>query len=122
MTREEAKTILEEVKMLDDSMYQYNPIYLEALDMAISALSFLERRKETVAERTKQNLSELAQYNSDMLKAFNAGKELVERETTYLDHYTKIKEWAKNNGFVLVTEEWYDKARVAYYWRYYGER
>ena len=38
MTNEEAIEILEEVKILDDSMYQYNPIYLEALDMAISAL------------------------------------------------------------------------------------
>ena len=38
MTREEAKEILEEVKVLDDSMYQYNPAYLEALEMAIEAL------------------------------------------------------------------------------------
>lgn len=38
MTREEAKMILEEVKIMDDSMYQYNTKYLEALDMAINAL------------------------------------------------------------------------------------
>ena len=38
MTREEAKMILEEVKIMDDSMYQYNTKYLEALDMAIKAL------------------------------------------------------------------------------------
>lgn len=38
MTREEAKMILEEVKIMDDSMYQYNTKYLEALEMAIQAL------------------------------------------------------------------------------------
>lgn len=38
MTNEEARAILEEVKTIDDSMYQYNPAYLEALDMAIEAL------------------------------------------------------------------------------------
>ena len=39
MTKEEAKEILEEVKDLDDSMYQYISAYEEALDMAIKALS-----------------------------------------------------------------------------------
>lgn len=38
MTREEAIAILEEVKVIDDSMYQYNPAYLESLDMAIEVL------------------------------------------------------------------------------------
>ena len=38
MTREESIAILEEVKENDDSMYQYNPTYLEALEMAIAAL------------------------------------------------------------------------------------
>ena len=38
MTNEEAKEILEEVKDLDDSMYQYISAYEEALDMAIKAL------------------------------------------------------------------------------------
>ena len=52
----------------------------EALKMAISALSVSKRENKTDAERIKQNLSELAQYNADMLKAFNAGKELAEKE------------------------------------------
>ena len=38
MTREEAIDILEEVKELDDSIYQYNTKYLKALDVAIEAL------------------------------------------------------------------------------------
>ena len=38
MTREEAINILKEVKQLDDSIYQYNTKYFEALDMAIKTL------------------------------------------------------------------------------------
>ena len=38
MEKERAIKILKEVKVLDDSMYQYNPAYMEALDMAIEAL------------------------------------------------------------------------------------
>ena len=38
MTTNEAFEILNEIKILDDSMYQYNIKYLEALDMAIKAL------------------------------------------------------------------------------------
>jgi hypothetical protein len=38
MTTNEAFEILKEIKILDDSMYQYNIKYLEALDMAINAL------------------------------------------------------------------------------------
>lgn len=37
-------------------------------------------KKETNTEYIKRTLSELAQYNADMLKAFNAGKELAEKE------------------------------------------
>ena len=39
MTKADAKAILEEVSVLDDSMYQYSKTYLEALNMAIEALS-----------------------------------------------------------------------------------
>ena len=38
MTYEEAADILEEVKEIDDSMYQYNSKYMEALDVAITLL------------------------------------------------------------------------------------
>ena len=38
MNKFEAIEILEEVKILDDSMYQYNTTYLNALDMAIESL------------------------------------------------------------------------------------
>ena len=55
MTREEAKTILEEVKEFDDSMYQYNSAYLKALDMAIEALD----REETVLKALKDVRAEI---------------------------------------------------------------
>lgn len=42
MTREEAIEILEEVKMLDDSMFTYSQAYNDALDMAIEALKAQE--------------------------------------------------------------------------------
>lgn len=38
MKPEEAIEILDEVKELDDSMYAYNPTYMDAVDMAIEAL------------------------------------------------------------------------------------
>ena len=38
MTNKEAIEILTEVKEFDDSMYQYNPTYMEALKHAIKVL------------------------------------------------------------------------------------
>ena len=45
MTREEAIEILEEVRTIDDSMYQYNERYLQALDLAIKALKQTEDKE-----------------------------------------------------------------------------
>lgn len=53
MTRKEAKMILEEIKIIDDSMYQYNMKYLEALDMAINALELLTSYEHTINEFSK---------------------------------------------------------------------
>ena len=38
MTDEQAIEILEEVKELDDSMFQFNPSYMEALDYVIQKM------------------------------------------------------------------------------------
>ena len=46
MTKQEAIEILEEVKELDDTMYAYNPVYMNALDMAISALKEIQLYKD----------------------------------------------------------------------------
>ena len=46
MTKQEAIEILEEVKELDDTMYAYNPVYMNALDIAISALKEVQLYKD----------------------------------------------------------------------------
>ena len=46
MTPEEAIEILEEVKELDDTMYAYNPAYMNAMDMAIEALKEIQLYKD----------------------------------------------------------------------------
>ena len=46
MTPEEAIEILEEVKELDDTMYAYNPAYMNAMDMAIEALKEVQQYRE----------------------------------------------------------------------------
>lgn len=38
MKTEDAIRILEEVKAFDDTMYAYNPVYIDALEMAVGAL------------------------------------------------------------------------------------
>ena len=50
MTRHEAIEILEEVKMIDDSMFAYSQVYNDALDMAIEALKEQEARVMTWRE------------------------------------------------------------------------
>lgn len=54
MKKEDAVEILEEVKALDDSMYQYNPAYLEALNMAIESL-----RADTTMEGEMNEMVEI---------------------------------------------------------------
>lgn len=48
MTEIEAKDILEEAKILDDSIYQYNIGYLNALEMATKALEKHIQRKPQI--------------------------------------------------------------------------
>ena len=48
MTRHEAIEILEEVKMIDDSMFAYSQVYNDALDMAIEALKALKAQEPRV--------------------------------------------------------------------------
>lgn len=46
MKPEKAIEILEEVKELDDTMYAYNPAYMNAMDMAIEALKEIQLYKD----------------------------------------------------------------------------
>ena len=53
MTREEAIEILDEVKMVDDSIYGYYSAYMYALDMAIAALKAQVPRVMTLEKLQK---------------------------------------------------------------------
>lgn len=44
MTLEDAIEILEEIKELDDSIYSYDPMYMEALETVIKAVK--EKKNE----------------------------------------------------------------------------
>ncbi len=49
MTLEDAIEILEEIKELDDSIYSYDPTYMEALEVAIEVLK--EKQNEEILLR-----------------------------------------------------------------------
>ena len=58
MKRQKAIEILEEVKVLDDSMYQFNPKYMESLEMAIEdmqSMQYLTGRPCTVCKVHSRN-------------------------------------------------------------------
>lgn len=61
MTPEEAIEILEEVKELDDTLYAYNNVYMEALEVALSVLKEIQQYREigTVEQvkNQKENLN-----------------------------------------------------------------
>ena len=63
MTIEEAIEILEEVKVMDDSMYAYNDSYLTALDVAIEALK---------AQHDYETSVEVAQYCERYEQTYNS--------------------------------------------------
>ena len=49
MTLDEALKILEEILEVDDSIYQFNPIYLQALKMVICCMEALPKIREEIA-------------------------------------------------------------------------
>ena len=56
MTEQEAIEIMEEVKSLDDSLYAYDPAYMEALEIAISASKEVQRyRKIGTVEECRED-------------------------------------------------------------------
>ena len=59
ITDHEALEILEEVMEMDDSMYQYNQRYLEALNMALDALKF-KKKAGVVIEQLRADRDRLA--------------------------------------------------------------
>ena len=72
MTEQEAIEIMEEVKALDDSLYAYDPAYMEALEIAISASKEVQRYREigSVGE-IKQAIGVLSLSENDIIKTFH---------------------------------------------------
>lgn len=73
MSREEAISILGEVKELDDSIYQYNIKYLEALDKAITTLESVIALSADLKAINRNSMSEEA------LIGFNAAVALFNK-------------------------------------------
>ena len=94
LTNEEARAILEEVKTIDVSMYQYNPAYLEDLEMAIAA-----RKQPTDGIYITHKV-----YSDLCLRAAKAGdleRELAEKKAepceNAVDRDTIIREMEKRH-------------------------
>lgn len=71
MTREEAIQILEEVKTMDDSMYQFSQKYMDALEMAIEALQTEPCEDEYIKvpkKALKYRTAGMVAYNAEWLK------------------------------------------------------
>ena len=68
MTTNEAITILEEVSLIDDSLYQYNEKYLEAFEMAIQALKNEKIDEDLITEIDKLPRIKVGNSNSPTVK------------------------------------------------------
>lgn len=112
MTNEEARAILEEVKTIDDSMYQYNPAYLEALDMAIAAL-----KAEPCEDAVSREAVLEAVKNNYRMAAIDVIEKLP--PVTPKQRWIPISErLPENRNLVLVTAYWHEtyQVMVGSYW------
>ena len=91
MKPEEAIEILDEVKELDDSMYAYNPKYMDAVDMAIEALievqqyreiGSVEECQEAVDKQKPKNPSVHKQQYSDAYNCSKCGWTFIHKNET----------------------------------------
>ena len=111
MTRNEAIEILEEIELMDDSIYAYNSAYMEALKMAISALEEIQQYREigTVEEcleAVNMRTPERAIFEymlGDFEGIFNCpvcGKFILhdcrDTESTFCERCGKHIQWGKN--------------------------
>ena len=85
MTNREAIELLEEVSDLDDSMYAYNPAYMEALNLAISALKKQEAdRWIPVTERLPEEETDVLICNADGEIAISRGSMSTESTESWI--------------------------------------
>ena len=127
MTKDKALFILGEMPEWNCDCRYSRDEYEEVIELCRALLLASDKEKETdliSREAVIDLLNQFGYYNKEMKRDLSAIPSAVPEREKESDpnHYAKVKEWAKNNGFVFVPKEWYDKARVAYYWRYYGKR
>lgn len=118
MTKQEAIEILEEVKELDDTMYAYNPAYMNALDMAISALKEIQLYKDNKlclipTDVYSRQCSELDTYKE--IGTVEECREAVEKQIPKKP-VCKPKPYNESVGF---NEEWFCPSCGAYIGYFY---
>lgn len=68
MTENEAKDILNEIMELDDSMAQYNLMYMKAMEVAIKALEEVQQyRKLGTVEKITASMEELKRWHTNKI-------------------------------------------------------
>lgn len=109
MTENEAKSILEEVKMLDDSIYQYNKDYLNALEIVIKALEEIQQyRAIGTVERFQQLVEQFKPHVTDKTSC-------PERHCNKCDIYRKENEKYHEIGTVEECREARERQRAKKY-------
>lgn len=99
MTNRDAINLLEEVKILDDTMYAYNPKYLDALDMALNALEAEERKTGKWIQRNPQNSTECR-----LLTCSECGRSYIVGFNVQYDEWVDSHKFCINCGARLVQE------------------
>ena len=79
MTKHEAIEVLEEVKMLDDSMFAYSQAYHDALDMAIEALKAQEpiEARLNLCESCAKEYAECEADKTDLVYGSGVGNDNI---------------------------------------------
>lgn len=93
MKLEEAIEILEEVKELDDTLYAYSYDYMEALEVAISALKETQQYREIgTVEEVEQNFRDLKRqisHSEHLAEVLKSTKNLLGKREHLLSDYCK---------------------------------
>ena len=79
MTLEEAIEILEEVKQLDDTLYAYSSVYMEALEVALSVLREIQNYRKL---GTLEELARVKKY-IDLAKKHGTIGEMIDECAEY---------------------------------------
>ena len=114
MTEKEAIEILEEVKELDDTMYAYNPAYMNALDMAIEALEEIQLYKDNKLCLIPEDVYSKQCEELDAYKEIGTVEECREAVIKAVDRHTREDETLDDDISVILEEvkTVFDKEKV----------